>query len=299
MSSVTYQYDEEAVPALQALLEERGFQLGEAPHAHFSAKATGCSVTFYKSGKLLIQGKDAPFVAGILAPVEVLGGHEGLFAKGLDQLPTHTGERWIGTDESGKGDFFGPLVVCGVVVQRDQLALLAELGVADSKSLNDQKIREMAPGLREVVRHAEVVLMPRRYNTLYADMGRNLNRLLAWGHARVIEDLLQEEDDVRVAVIDRFGPERRITSALMERGKRLEIVQRPRAEDDPAVAAASVLARDTFVRRLYWLGSQYRIKLAKGAGPPVLAAARRFVRDHGKDALSEVAKVHFKTVEHL
>jgi ribonuclease HIII len=296
----TYQYDATVEPRLRELLEARGCQLVDAPYAYFSARVPGCVITFYHSGKLLIQGKTAEEWDELLAPHQVLGGSgESRFAAALAHLPDPAALRWIGSDESGKGDYFGPLVTCAVRVERDQLDLLAELGVADSKTLSDRQVHELAPGLKAVVPHSQVVLRPERYNDLYDRMGRNLNRLLAWSHARAIEDLLDRDGAVTVAVIDRFGPEQRIRAALLERGRALTLVQRPRAEDDPAVAAASVLARNEFLWQLRALEREFQVKLAKGAGPPVLAAGRRFVAERGEDALVKVAKLHFKTTDTL
>jgi ribonuclease HIII len=142
-----------------------------------------------------------------------------------------------------------------------------------------------------------VAIGPERYNELYAKI-RNLNRLLAWAHARVIENLLHRVSCER-AVSDQFGDEQYLRRALMEKGKRVQLVQRHRAEDDLAVGAASIIARDEFVRRLQQLSEAVGVDLAKGAGPPVLVSARRFVDKHGRDALSTVVKLHFKTTQQI
>jgi ribonuclease HIII len=294
----TYLYEATAEARLRALLEARGCELTSAPYAYFTARVPGCVITFYHSGKLLIQGKTAEEWDDVLAPHHVLGASgERRFAAALAHLPEPEARRWIGSDESGKGDYFGPLVTCAVRVEREQLDLLAELGVADSKTLSDRQVHALAPGLKAVVAYQQVVLRPERYNELYDRMGRNLNKLLAWTHARAIEDVLDRDGEVTIAVIDRFGPEQRIRAALLERGRALRVVQRPRAEDDPAVAVASVLARNEFLWQLRALEKEFGVKLAKGAGPPVLAAGRRFVATHGVDALGKVAKLHFKTTE--
>jgi len=204
----------------------------------------------------------------------------------------------IGTDESGKGDYFGPLVVAGVCVPADGREALAALGVRDSKTLSDGQAERLARAVREAYPIAVVAIGPERYNALYAKVG-NLNRLLAWAHARVIENLLERIPECREAISDQFGDARVLERALLERGRRISLTQRPRAESDPVVAAASIVARAEFLRRLDALSARFGMPLPKGAGPPVLAAGRAFVARHGADALGQVAKLHFRTTRQV
>ena len=204
---------------------------------------------------------------------------------------------WIGTDEAGKGDYFGPLVVAGVYATEQTAILLRQIGVRDSKTLSDKRIAAMGVEIRNTCPVSIVAIGPERYNQLYAKI-RNLNRLLAWAHARVIENLLEKLTCER-AVSDQFGDEQYLRRALLEKGKRIQLVQRHRAEDDLAVGAASIIARREFVRRLQQLSQAVGVELAKGAGPPVLVSARRFVEQHGGEALSTVAKLHFKTTQQI
>ena len=200
----------------------------------------------------------------------------------------------IGVDESGKGDYFGPLVAAGICVPPGGREVLAELGVRDSKTVSDRRAHELARAVREAYPTSVVVIGPERYNALYASM-RNLNRLLAWAHARVIENLLARVPTCREAISDQFGDARVLERALLERGRRINLVQRPRAESDPAVAAASLLARAEFLARLKALEDRLGMPLPKGAGPPVLVAARAIVARHGAEALGQVAKLHFRS----
>lgn len=204
---------------------------------------------------------------------------------------------WIGTDEAGKGDYFGPLVVAGVYATEATAILLRQIGVRDSKTLSDKRIGEMSAEIRQTCPVNVVAIGPERYNDMYAKI-RNLNRLLAWAHARVIENLLEKIECERV-VSDQFGDEHVLQRALMEKGKRIQLVQRHRAEGDVAVAAASIIARGEFVRRLEQLSRSVGVELHKGAGPPVLASGRRFVEKHGREALNTVAKLHFKTTQQI
>lgn len=201
----------------------------------------------------------------------------------------------IGIDESGKGDYFGPLVIAAAyvnpVIERD----LKLMQVRDSKRISDPRVLQLASDLRQVCKHSIVAIGPERYNELYQKIG-NLNRLLAWGHARALENLL-EQVDAQQAIADQFGDERFILNALLEKGKHVQLVQRPKAEEDLAVAAASILARAEFLRRLSALSEKVGTSLPKGASPSVELAARMVVKKRGQDALRTIAKLHFRTTK--
>lgn len=199
----------------------------------------------------------------------------------------------IGIDESGKGDYFGPLVIAAVFVTPAVEPELALIQVRDSKKISDGRILEMAPDIRLACPHSIVAIGPQRYNELYAKI-KNLNRLLAWGHARALENLLQQVD-CDLAIADQFGDERLILTALQEKGKQIRLVQRTKAESDLAVAAASILARAEFLLRLRRLSEEMNTTLPKGASSAVVLAGRMVVRKYGRDRLGTVAKLHFKT----
>ncbi|MBM4255773.1 MAG: ribonuclease HIII [Deltaproteobacteria bacterium] len=201
----------------------------------------------------------------------------------------------IGIDESGKGDYFGPLVIAGVYVPSVQEDQLRAMGVRDSKTLSDAKATALATRIRSQCPHTVVAIGPERYNALHTSM-KNLNRMLAWGHARAIENLLEKVDCHRV-VADQFGDERFLKNALMAKGREVTLIQKPRAEEEVAVAAASILARAEFLRRLQELGSKYGVTLPKGASDSVIQAAKAFVQKYGAEALGQVAKLHFRTTQ--
>jgi len=204
-------------------------------------------------------------------------------------------EKWIGSDEAGKGDYFGPLVTAGVLVDSATAGLLQEYGVKDSKRLSDNSVKGLAARIRGACPCSVVAIGPAKYNELYNKIG-NLNRLLAWGHSRAIENILDKEE-CDYALADQFGDERFIVNALMEKGKGIEVKQEVRAESDIGVAAASILARAEFVRRLAMLSRKYGMDFPKGASPAVIEAGKAFVRKYGRNRLSEVAKIHFKTTK--
>ncbi|MBI3246957.1 MAG: ribonuclease HIII [Deltaproteobacteria bacterium] len=207
----------------------------------------------------------------------------------------HNGQ--IGIDESGKGDYFGPLVIAGVYVSQEQEELLHAAGVRDSKAVADKKAATLAEQIRALCPFTVVAIGPERYNSLHASF-KNLNKLLAWGHARSIENLLEKVSCDRV-VADQFGDERFLLSALMAKGRSITLVQKPRAEEEMAVAAASLVARAEFLRRLQELSRRYDVTLPKGASDLVITAGKTFVQRHGADALGHVAKLHFRTTERV
>jgi ribonuclease HIII len=201
----------------------------------------------------------------------------------------------IGIDESGKGDYFGPLVIAAVFVDATTQGELALMQVRDSKRISDGRILEMAPDIKTICPHSVIVIGPHKYNELYAKI-RNLNRLLAWGHAKALENLLERVSCER-AIADQFGDEGLIRNALQEKGRKIELEQRTKAESDLAVGAASILARAEFLLRLKRLSDQVGTTLPKGASPAVELAARMVVKKHGQDRLGSVAKLHFKTTQ--
>lgn len=212
-----------------------------------------------------------------------------------DLFPAEKGH--IGTDESGKGDYFGPLVIAGVFMLDEQEPVLRELGVRDSKTFSDNRVREMAEIIKKGYKHSVVAIGPERYNELYANL-RNLNRILAWGHSRVIENILGEVP-CRLAITDQFGDRLYVLNALMKKGKTIELIQKTKAEEDMAVAAASILARAEFLKRLYFLSQDVGANLPKGSSPLAEEAGVKLVKKHGFEILDRVAKKHFKLTERI
>jgi ribonuclease HIII len=204
----------------------------------------------------------------------------------------------IGIDESGKGDYFGPLVIAAVFVDATTQGELKLMDVRDSKKLSDGRILEMAPDIKTICPHSVIAIGPKKYNELYTKI-KNLNRLLAWGHAKALENLLEQGMNCERAISDQFGDERLILNALQEKGRRIVLEQRTKAESDVAVAAASILARAEFLLRLKRLSAEVGTTLPKGASPSVALAAKMIVKKHGRERLDSVAKLHFKTTQSI
>jgi len=299
MNSYTHPLTTEQTSALRALLEESGFEFSPKPYTIFFAQKNKLSVAVYEKGpKILLQGKGIEeFVQFELEP-KILGEAK------LGYEEVHSPEMFephFGVDESGKGDFFGPLVIAGVYVDRGIARQLMDAGVQDSKRIgSDAKIR----ALSEIIRKStigltdKVVIGPAKYNELYRDFG-NLNSLLGWGHARVIENLLQKKPDCPRSLSDQFADKRVIERALLKHSQKIRIEQRTKAESDIAVAAASILAREAFIDWLDARSKTLGIRLQRGVSAGVKEAARKIAESRGPDALREVAKIHFRTAHEV
>ncbi len=200
--------------------------------------------------------------------------------------------RIIGVDESGKGDFFGPLVIAGVLVAAEDHEALKALGVRDGKTIADKKLMGIDEQIRSSYPHSLVCYPPKDYNAKWQAI-RNLNLLLAEGHVAAITKIL-ESHEADLAISDKFGKPELIEKEMRRRKCELPIEQIVRGEAELAVAAASIVARAGFLRLLAALSKQYDMALPKGAGAPVDAAGRQFVHRYGAAELEQVAKVHFK-----
>jgi len=257
-------------------------------YSMWRAKTSDFQAIYYKSGKLLIQGKNIDNIAAKIEQItETISKTKEIPLLDFDY------EKHIGTDESGKGDFFGPLVAAGVQIDSTNKQKFINLGIKDSKKLDDKKILQFANIIKANAVHSVVVIMPEKYNELYNKF-KNLNKLLAWGHARAIENIL-EKSPCEYALADKFGDESLIQNALINKGKKVKLTQMVRAEADIAVAAASVLARAEFVKRMEMLSKKYELEFPKGASNKVSEQAQAFVIKYSYERLNEVAKMHFKT----
>ena len=248
----------------------------------------------------LKSGVNAMKIQTLIEGIKISSDFENLNKKDAGQK---LGFPIIGTDESGKGDYFGPLVSAGVYVDEQTAKDLAACGVKDSKNLSDNENLRLAQEIAKICKGRFVIveISPERYNLLYEQFKKekkNLNTLLAWGHAKAIEEILSKVD-CEVAIADQFADERFILGKLQEKGKGLRLIQMHKAEQNTAVAAASILARARFLEKLSKLSKEYKIDLPKGASQTVVKNAKKFVDLHGKESLRKVAKLHFKTTNEV
>lgn len=295
VTSHTAALSAEQADKLRGILEEQGFEFADKPYALFSGKKGKLNVTVYEKGpKVLVQGKDTEdFVRFTLEP-EILGearlGYEEVLQP--DMFEPH-----FGIDESGKGDFFGPLVIAGVYTDAAIARALMDAGIMDSKRItSDKRIRDLSAKIRAVpgISHSVVAIGPEKYNELHTRFG-NVNRLLAWGHARVIANLAGQRPDCPRALSDQFARPEVLARALKQQKVDLQLDQRTKGESDIAVAAASILARERFVDWMRKTSTASGIDLPFGASDAVIDAGRQVVERHGAASLGKVGKLHFRT----
>lgn len=299
LTSYTAALEAEQVTTLKALLERENFDFVAKPYTHYAAKKGKLNIAVYEKGpKVLVQGKETEhFVQFYLEP-EVLGEAR------LGYEEVHNPEMFephFGIDESGKGDYFGPLVIAGVYTDGDITRHLIDAGIQDSKRISsDNRIRTLARIIRETpgIICETVSVIPESYNRMHKRFG-NVNKLLAGGHAKVIETLAARMPDCPRALSDQFAREWQLEAAVKRLGLRIVLEQRTKAESDTAVAAASILARERFVDWIDVNSEALGIPLPKGAGPQVVETGRQLVTQKGSDILSKVAKLHFRTTGDL
>lgn len=282
-STIVIKLPKDGQAAFQERVAGQAFEYRAVPHASLSVKGEGVVATLYNSGKLVVQGAGAElFIARY-----VEGGTVQVAAPRAEREATPI-VTLIGSDECGKGDYFGPLVVCAVKLDPEMAEMLSGGRIADSKTLSDKLILTLAGALRERVSNAIARLDPEQYNAEYERVG-NVNKILADLHAKAIRALY--EPGIHV-LVDRFAKESLIASRLDDLD--IDLEQRPRAESNLAVATASVIARDEFLSAIAELSSEHAVELRKGAGAPVDQAGAEFARLHGFETLNMVAKLHFK-----
>lgn len=273
-------------------LEDQGFTFSSPPHTDFQAKKKGIVCTLYTSGRLVVQGSESEaFILYYLEPEitkSFLRGNESLL---VDRTPR------IGVDEAGKGDFFGPLCIAAVYAGNESIDRLLQIGVKDSKKMTDDAIKKMAATIRATVPHQIVRIGPAKYNELYEKFP-NLNYFLAWGHATAIESLSKATGCLS-AHIDQFTKDPLVEKALKQKKLSIDLKKSTKGESDPVIAAASILARDSFVQGMEILSQSIGWKLPKGASSHVIEAGKKLLREKGVSIFEQIAKKHFKTLDEI
>ena len=250
---------------------------------------TGSVATMYFSGKLVFQGKE-----DFTSVISTLKKDEGVSEQ---EFKPH-----IGVDEVGKGDYFGPLVVVSCFVNEEFLKKVKLLGFADSKKFSDKRILGLFNTVREYPYYYSSIVYPNEYNKM-TEMYKNASLLLAKQHSLVIEkgikDLEQKGIECEYVVIDQFSTSKsRVLDELGELSKKYKLIQFHKGESDIAVACASIIARGIFVEEWSKMNSKYDFVFPKGASN-VIDNAKLFVSRYGKEELSNVAKISFKTTKEV
>ena len=282
------------VQTLKKLLEDESYEFIEKPYTHFAAKKGKLNISVYQKGpKVLVQGTGTEdFVRFTLEP-KVLGTAE----LGYEEV---NNPEWftphIGVDESGKGDVLGPLVIAGAYTNKDIAQTLLDIGAMDSKAIKSRaRIAELSQKIKKIpgLKWDIVTLAPIKYNELYGKF-QNLNRLLAWGHATIIANLKEKQPDCPRALSDQFANAKVLEYAVRQKELDIQLQQRTKAESDPAVAAASILARDAFVSWMEQAGEEFGEKVPLGASSHVNNFIKKFPK---KEHLNQIGKLHFKNFE--
>ncbi|HVT74342.1 MAG TPA: ribonuclease HIII [Lacunisphaera sp.] len=294
VTTYTLKLDDAQMHKLHAALKAKHWPDVEVPYARFAFKGPKVNVTAYTSGKVVVAGRETEdFVQNVLE-AEVTG----MARLGYDDV--HHPE-WFephaGLDESGKGDLFGPVVAATVVAEKAAIAAWRDAGVRDSKTVVDTQILKLDELIRgtpgAVVETCQCGMA--KYNELMLKPHANLNRLLAWQHATALEQALQKKWVGR-GLLDQFSKEPLVQRELKKKGlERFHLAMRTKAEEDPVVAAASVVARAEFVRAMRELSREFGAKLQFGAGAAAKAQAAEIVAKFGARALGRFAKLHFRT----
>ena len=204
-------------------------------------------------------------------------------------------EDLIGIDESGKGDYFGPLVIAGVRMTPELTTYMENCGVTDSKKLSPTAIKHLATKIKQKTQHAVIIMGNESYNEIYEKF-QNLNHILAWAHMKVLEDTLKQGYCPNV-LCDQFANPSLLKKSLQAKKLNVKLYQRPKAETNIAVACASILARQNFVEQLENISSSYKLTIPKGSTKNAVEAALNFVKEYGRDELRSVCKLHFNVTQ--
>ncbi|MBM7648875.1 ribonuclease HIII [Bacillus ectoiniformans] len=272
------------------------------PGAVFAAKKPSCSITGYRSGKVLFQGKEAMTEAArwqggtaVSSPAKKAKPKTASLPEGFASMSV------IGSDEVGTGDFFGPITVASAYVKREQMDELRQLGVRDSKNLNDQQIASLAKQLIKIIPYSLLILKNEKYNELQQS-GMSQGKIKALLHNQALiklhEKILPEKPEA--VLIDQFAEKTTYYRYLKEQKNifKENVYFSTKGESvHLSVAAASIIARYAFVKEFDKLSTEAGFKIPKGAGSQVDAAGARLIIEKGEDALRQFTKMHFANTD--
>jgi len=294
LSTFSLKLDDAQMEKLRSILSGRGWESFDVAYARYAFRGRDCNVTAYESGKLVVAGKGTEeFVTMTLEPEVTMAPR-----LGYDEvLHPEWFELHAGLDESGKGDFFGPVVAATVIADKPAIEAWIKAGVRDSKKIVESQIIKLDKLIRETpgVAVATCLCGMPKYNLLMSRPRANLNRLLAWQHATALAQALERKKATR-GLLDQFSKQPLVQRELTKMGlKDFNLEMRTHAEEDPVVAAASVVARAEYVRQMQGLSKAFGGPLQKGAGPLVKEQGTQIIERLGARALGNFAKLHFRT----
>lgn len=269
------------------------------PYVVFQAQEEDTVITMYESGKVMFQGTSADVDAAMWGTM-LDNTKEKQAEKKKADAKYYTCNA-VGSDEVGTGDYFGPIVVTACYVKKEDIPFLEELGVGDSKKIDDSKILKIAPQIAKKVKYRSVILGNKEYNEKYTK-DINMNKIKAILHNRVLYQLMQEEKPVvDYIIVDEFAREARYYEYL----KGISYVQRnitfmTKAEDkNLAVACGSIISRYLFLKEFDKICDEIHLPLVKGAGKDVDSIGEEVVEKYGKDKLKDIAKLNFKNTDRI
>ena len=270
-------------------LLEKGGSLRNVKNALWSIKGRGITLTLYKSGKLLIQGKDLKDIESILDKYKL---EEDTLEDRYDQ--------YIGIDESGKGDTFGGVVVCGVLISKDIYGKLKNFGIKDSKVMDDIEIEKKLKHLGEYIKAGKLTiktvnLIPEEYNRLFSLFG-NVNSLLLHIYMRILKELVKNVKGETAVLIDKFMEEGKIREELSSLTEGTKLIVESKAEKYVPVALASMIARYKFVRQMEELNKELGMRIPFGSSDPKIKDLLYILKRRNMN-ISKLAKIHFKNVK--
>lgn len=283
------------IEKLRADLLSQGFELALREHTHFFAQKPGISCALYLSGKLVVQGSKSPeWIDFYLEPEITKRVMRVARSDWHENFKDH-----LGSDEAGKGDLFGPLCLACVGVEEKDLEWIHSAGVKDSKLITDTQIRPLARELWKKLPCQLHVVLPESYNKLWSRF-KNLNLLMGWLHSELIEKLAKSsEKKWSYALVDQFSQGQLVKQRMKKTMPDFQVEERTKAESDPAVACASILARASFLKSLEDLSKEAGFRIPKGSGSLAKQKLREMIKEHPHLDLNRFVKVHFKTVKEV
>lgn len=295
MNTITLELSKEQMDILLDFYEDF-FIENNNPHALARAKIEDCVITFFKSGKVVFQGENAKYEASIWQEINTPSEKEDIV---LQQPSNYIMVAHGGSDEVGTGDYFGPISVAATYVNNEDIKYLIELGVKDSKKLSDDKILEIAPKIIAKIKYVQLCVDNIKYNELVSK-GYNMNKIKAYLHNQALLLLVKKNNLINPRlIVDQFAEEELYYSYLKDVKdvvKNIEFMTKAESSS-PAVAAASIIARYSFLKHWELIEKQYKITIPKGAGASVDTFGQLFIKIHGLNEFKKICKYNFKNTE--